>query len=71
VSSESHCAVVASKLFKSSESFGTANSAYGFGKCVFVAILGSFLNLKISGSDETRRKLKISSFVDDRDVFFE
>jgi len=71
VSTESHSVVVASKLLKSPEFFGTANSFYAFGKFVLVAILGSFLNLKISGSEETRNKLKTSSFVDDRDVFLE
>jgi heme exporter protein D len=60
--------VVASKLLKSSDSFGTVNSFYAFGNYVWVAVLGSFLNLKISGSEETRRKLKTFSFVDDRDV---
>ena len=60
MSSESHSVVVVSKLLKSSDFFGTANSFYAFGKYVLVAILGSFLNLKISGSEETRSKLKTS-----------
>jgi hypothetical protein len=36
-----------------------------------VSFLGSFINLKISGSEETRCKLRTCSFVDDRDIFLE
>jgi len=58
--------VVTSELNRFSYSFGTANSSNASGKYVLVASLGSFLKLEISGSEETRRKFKISSFVNDR-----
>ena len=51
------------------DSFGTANSFNAFGKYVLLAFWDSFLNLKITGSEETRSKLNISSFVYDRDIF--
>jgi hypothetical protein len=59
------------ELLKSSHSFGTSNSYNASGKYVLVAFLGGFLKLEISGSEETRSKLKTSSFVDDRDIFLE
>jgi hypothetical protein len=71
VSSKSPYVVVTSQLNKSSDSFGTANSFNASGKYVLVAFLGSFLKREISGYEETRRKLKTSSFVDDRVIFLE
>lgn len=58
-----------SKINKSSDSFGMANSFNASGKYVLVAFLGSFLKLEVSGSEEDRSKFKTSSFVDDRDIF--
>ena len=71
--SESPSVAVASELPKSYDSFGTAitRSFKGSGKYVLVAFIRSFHKLEISGSEETRIKLKTSSFVDDRDFVLE
>ena len=69
--SESPSLAVTSELLKSYDSFGTANSFNGSGKYVLVAFLRSFHKLQINGSEETRIKLKASSFVDDRGVVLE
>jgi hypothetical protein len=73
VPSESPSLAEASELRKSYDSFGTANtrSFKDSGKYVLVAFLRSFHKLEISVSEETRIKLKTSSFVDDQDVVLE
>jgi hypothetical protein len=62
---------VTSKLLESSDFFGRENIFNASGKYVLVDFVGSFLKLDISGFEETRSKLKTSSFAGDRDVFLE